>query len=237
MTKVLIVEDEQIIREGISHLVSDAIQDVNVILASNGEEALIHCYQGWPQLILTDVRMPLMDGIELTKKIRQQNQQVPILAISGFNDFPLVRKAFLSGINDYVTKPINRIQLVSVIRSFLHKEETKEKTKDVGLETIFSYIEEHLHEELTLQEVANAVYLHPQYVSQLFRIKTGQTFSQFRMEKRIARAKELLVGSQLKIYEVASLSGFPNFKHFCRVFKEHTGMTPKEYRNFPPKHL
>jgi two-component system response regulator YesN len=181
--------------------------------------------------------MPVMDGIELTQKIRQQNQQVPILAISGFHDFPLVRKAFVSGINDYVTKPINRIQFVTVIRSYLPKEKPKEKTEDVGLEAIFSYIEEHLHEELTLQEIAGAVYLHPQYISQLFRIKTGQTFSHFRMEKRISRAKELLVGSQLKIYEVASLSGFPNFKHFCRVFKEHNGMTPKEYRKFPSKLL
>ncbi|WP_312476332.1 response regulator [Neobacillus sp.] len=233
MTTILIVEDEPIIREGITHLVKITVPDVRILLAANGEEALILCYQGWPDLILTDVRMPVMDGVELTRKIRKYNQHVPVLAISGFHDFPLVREAFVSGISDYVTKPINRIQFVSLIRTYLPKEERIEKRDDTGLEAIFTYIEDHLHRELTLQEVANAVYLHPQYISQLFRTKTGQTFSQFRMEKRISRAKELLRGSQLKIYEVASLSGFPNFKHFCRVFKEHTGRTPKEFRKCP----
>ncbi|WP_176220578.1 response regulator [Cohnella massiliensis] len=92
------------------------------------------------------------------------------------------------------------------------------------------FIYAHLSENLTLNKVAEHVHLNPSYLSHLFKIQTGDNFLDFLTEQRVRKAKEFLLQSDLKNYELAEKVGFVNYPHFCTVFKKSTGMTPNEFR-------
>lgn len=92
------------------------------------------------------------------------------------------------------------------------------------------YIREHFAERLTLEEVARRVYINPSYLSRLFSEVEGCNFSDTIAQIRIQKAKEYLKDYRNKVYEIAEMVGYPNVKHFMRVFKKMEGMTPTEYR-------
>lgn len=99
------------------------------------------------------------------------------------------------------------------------------------IKLIKAYIQEHLSENLTLNEMAELAYVHPTYLSKLFKKETGQNISDYILDCRIQTAKEYLKKPQYKIYEVAEICGFKDPKYFSNVFKGAVGCTPKEYRN------
>lgn len=92
------------------------------------------------------------------------------------------------------------------------------------------YIEEHYQEHLTLEKVAETIYICPSYLSRLFSETTGKTFIEHVSSVRVEKAKGFLAKRGYKIYEISELVGYRNVKHFIRVFKGYTGMTPTQYR-------
>ncbi|MFS0869855.1 helix-turn-helix domain-containing protein [Paenibacillus xylanilyticus] len=93
-----------------------------------------------------------------------------------------------------------------------------------------AYIESGLAQEISLQQVAGQVHLHPGHLSELFKKETGITFGDFVTNMRIRRAMEMLAVSPAKVSEVAAISGYEDVKYFSRLFKKHTGKTPSEFR-------
>ncbi|WP_419876354.1 helix-turn-helix domain-containing protein [Candidatus Pristimantibacillus sp. PTI5] len=83
---------------------------------------------------------------------------------------------------------------------------------------------------MSLEEAAAALNITPEYLSTLVNRETGKTFTAHLKEARVARAKELLLSGELKAFEISARVGYADSKYFCRVFKEHTGMTPVEYQ-------
>lgn len=98
------------------------------------------------------------------------------------------------------------------------------------IEDIAAYIEQHPHEEITLQDISERFYLSREYISRKFKQETNGNLSDFIAEVRIKRAKELLANGQLKIAQVAELVGFQDEKYFSRVFKKRTNCSPNDYR-------
>ncbi len=92
------------------------------------------------------------------------------------------------------------------------------------------YIEQHLGEELSREDIANHVYLNSAYLSRLFKKETGQSLTDYILELRIAKVKPLLERTNLKISDIAQTVGYDNFSHFTKMFKKATGLTPFEYR-------
>lgn len=103
-------------------------------------------------------------------------------------------------------------------------------SEDAVLQQILNYIEEHLLEELTREDIAQYVHFHPAYLSRLFRKKTGWSLSEYIVQKRIESAKEMLSHSELKIGYIMNHLGYYNLSHFTRTFKKKTGYTPQQYR-------
>lgn len=95
------------------------------------------------------------------------------------------------------------------------------------------YIEENFSRDISLSDIAENVGLTPNYLSTLFKTGTGKTYVNYLTELRIERAKVLLVDSSLKVYEVGSMVGYSDPKYFNRVFRQVTGMTPREFRETP----
>lgn len=93
-----------------------------------------------------------------------------------------------------------------------------------------AYIESGFAQEISLQQVAGQVHLHPGHLSELFKKETGLTFGDFVTNMRIRRAMEMLAVSPAKVSEVAAIIGYEDVKYFSRLFKKHTGKTPSEFR-------
>lgn len=95
---------------------------------------------------------------------------------------------------------------------------------------IQQHILEHLHEDLSLIKLAEMVFLHPNYLSRLFKRTLNVTLSEYVNEARMTLAKQLLKTSNMKIYEIAAPTGHESAAYFTRSFKKHTNLTPQEYR-------
>lgn len=230
MKEVLVVEDEAIIRQGLKVLLEDVIGKYQVVEAKSGEEGLTLVHQRLPHLIITDIRMGAMDGLAFIAKVRQVSLDVPIIILSGHSDFEYARTSLRYGITDYLLKPVNRVELSEVLSKIFKEKEEENSEVSRNFKKIITFIDDHLGQEITLKQIAEFMYLHPQYVGQLFKTELNQTFTDYLTIQRLKKAKKLLKDTHLKVYEVAQLSGYKSPKHFMTLFKQEVGMTPKEYR-------
>jgi two-component system, response regulator YesN len=230
--EILMVEDEAIIRKGLKVLLEEVIGGFHVNEAKSGEEGISLFYQRIPHLIITDIRMGGMDGLTFVSKVRQVSKDVPVIILSGHSDFEYARTAMRYGVTDYLLKPINRIELSETISRLFKADQEEKIDTSKQFQKILQYIDDQLSHEITLKHIADYVYLNPQYVGQLFKSELNKTFTDYITEERLKRAKQLLTSTNLKVYEVAQLSGYKSPKHFMTVFKQETGMTPVHYRKY-----
>lgn len=117
--------------------------------------------------------------------------------------------------------------LVSLLNRYNEQQLGKGAIREVQL-----YIRSHYSENITLNSLAERFFLHPNYLSRLFKEKTGKNFVEYLTEVRIEKVKELLGNSDLKIVEICAMTGYDNPRYFSKVFKQATGMTPREYREY-----
>lgn len=118
--KILIVEDDTITLNSLEFILKKEHHEVSV--SSNGMEALLKMEQNLPDLIITDVMMPYISGLELIKIVtKNYPNQIPIIVISSLGNEDIVLEAFSLGANDYLTKPININELNSSINRFSPK--------------------------------------------------------------------------------------------------------------------
>ncbi len=121
------------------------------------------------------------------------------------------------------------LQLANVIFDIQRKEE--DKRSDIAVSHIKKYINDHLGEDLTLVLLAEQVHFNPSYLSRLFKQVTGNNIFNFIKEARLAKSKELLINSNLKINEIAAAVGYISAPYFTRSFRMATNMSPQEYRD------
>ncbi len=131
MYKILIVDDEDIVRKGIRKKLDWKSLGFEVIgEAENGREALAIAQEQWPDVILTDIKMPHMDGIELTKIINERMPDTQMIILTGYEEFEYAQKSVKLGVLDYVLKPISPKELTAVIvkiKNILDRKENSEK--------------------------------------------------------------------------------------------------------------
>ncbi|MBB6637392.1 response regulator [Cohnella thailandensis] len=246
MIKLLLVEDEETIRAGIRSVITGLADGFEIAEeAGNGKEALGYLQSNVPDAILTDIRMREMDGLTLIAKVRERYPDMPLVIISGYGDFEYAQQALRYGVTDYLLKPIDRASMLKAlerIRSLVdkgrgksHRTESEEKELPPGdgrklIRKLKAHIDGHPDGDLRLQTLAELVHLSPVYLSKLFKQETSDNLSDYIMAARLARAKHLLASTELKIYDVARLSGYQSPKHFMLVFKKATGVSPGSYR-------
>ncbi|MBE1554540.1 response regulator transcription factor [Sporosarcina limicola] len=235
MKNVLLVDDEKVIRKGIKKLLEDVITGYKVMWeASNGCEALEIANIEVPDLVITDIRMPEMNGIDFISYFKKRHPLVSVIVISGHDDFIYVREALKLGVKDYLLKPISRSDLASILQNinneYANSDDVINPGESINISKIKDIIRKNLEKEITLNFISNTLNLHPNYISQLFKRKTNIKLSEYIMQQRIDKSKELLTQTQLKIYDIAHLVGYVNSKHFSVVFKKVVGKTPYQYR-------
>ncbi len=241
MLRVFLAEDEYVIREGIKKNIDwKAHQCEFCGEAGDGETALEKVRELKPDLIISDIRMPFMDGLTFCAKAKEALPEVQILLLTGYEEFEYARKAICIGVSRYLTKPISREELSEVLDEIVAKQlrDAKEEITESGEEyrdviyNVFAYVERHYSEEdLSLTKVAEHIGLSPNHLSTVFKEETGQSFTRYLTDYRINAAKKMLDTSKKRSSEIAELVGYPDPHYFSSVFKKQTGMTPSQYRD------
>lgn len=244
MIRLLIADDEEIIRNGLQKVVNWKDIGVEIIgSASDGKEAYVKIQTLHPDVVLTDIKMPYMSGIELIKKANLEGYSPIFVLLSGYADFEYAQQAMRYGVMYYLLKPTSNKELEDVfgeISGKFIKEDDGDENKNIYLirykneiEKSLEYIEQNLdNPSLSLGFVASdVVFMNADYFGRIFKIVTGKYYTQYVMEKRIEKAKQILETTDHKISEIADMVGFKNnVPYFGQVFKKYTGKTPKEYK-------
>lgn len=233
MIRIVIVEDEVRIRQGLGNLISKIDPDCRVVgEAENGYEGLKMIRDLTPDMVITDIRMPKMSGLEMVEKLREFHLDCRVVIISGYADFEYARKGISLGVSEYLLKPIT----IASVRELLKRMAGGEKEEAAAIEQysqvihdMVKTIETDYAQRLGLDIFAEKYRLTPEYISNLFTKETGVTFSNYLKKVRIEHAKDLLLNTNMKIYEVACSVGYPDQKYFSKVFKEYTGLSAKQF--------
>ena len=130
MYNILIVDDEKIERTGIRMLLQRMPEEFEIREASNGVEALRMLREETADMVLTDIKMPQMDGIELIEKIREYGSQMPIAIFSGYGEFDYAQKAIRNGVSNYILKPVKPQEFEETIRKILRTIEQREQERE-----------------------------------------------------------------------------------------------------------
>lgn len=243
MLRVLIADDERWILTVIKSILSGMGEDAPLIVGEgeDGLHALTLCKALKPDLLITDIRMPGLNGLELIEQVSALSPQTKIIIISGYTDFEYARRALTLHAFDYLLKPIDEETLMCSVRRaerIIHARSGETGTaEDAGgpgaqedsVERALRYIREHYSENLTLKNVARSVFLNPNYFSSAFKKRKGVNFSEYLTALRMEKARHLL-DTGMKIYEVSRNVGYQDPKYFAKLFKKHCGCIPREYR-------
>ena len=242
MIDIVICDDEVILRNGLKSWVEKSGLPLKVSgTAGNGPQALELIAKQKPFIALMDVNMPGMAGLDVIEEIQNRGIGTRFIIISGHDEFQYARRACHLGVVDYLLKPIDRGELVKLLKKVLEqirKEQLTQKVfvekEDTTKEKILGYIQDHFTEQqFSLGQLAEEFHLSQSYVTRLIKQETGSSFSELLTRMRIDRAVSLLVQSpDMKLVEIAERTGFASQHYFSRVFKEKIGFSPADYREY-----
>ncbi len=246
---VLIVEDERNIRE----LLRDILKPYYKIeVAENGEDALLKIKQNIPDIIISDVLMPKLDGLTLIRNIRQdpRTKHIPIISISAKTSIEDHINAYEHGADLYITKPFhpqhvltaieNQIGRKLIMKEYYNSSRSSKIIKDgielhledeLFLEEIISYIEKNLEDEsLNPNSISDFIGVSKATMYRKLKELTDNTPSEYVRKIRLEHASKLLITTKLTVSEIMYRSGFANKSYFYREFAKQYGMSPTDYR-------
>ncbi len=244
MYKVVIVEDEDIIRKGILLAVDWNKYGFKVVSeASNGKEGLDVILEVKPHLVVTDIKMPIMDGLTMVAEAREKHSFETVI-LSSYGEFDYTKKAINLQVYDFLLKPLDEDELENILKKLsktLDAEKTEEnffdlksykdeiKNKNSYIYKIIEIIENNYSQKLSIENIADEFGVSNSYLSRKFKAATEHTFLEFLNKYRIQQALILMKNDELKIYEIADITGFTDYKHFCSVFKKYLEYSPTNY--------
>lgn len=251
MIKVLVVDDEVFVRQGIVMETDWAALGCAVVAeAENGLEALEAVHRYHPDLMICDIRMPKMDGIEMLKKLREEGSSVQVIFLTAYSEFEYAKQALKLFAFDYLLKPFEDGELeAAVMRAKAvieakkgegqrnHEDkilppESRLGDKSRYIREALAYISNHYCEsDICVKVIAESLGISGDHLSHLFKKETDYTVMAYITRYRMRAAMKLLDDCRNKVYEVAEMVGYKDITHFSSTFKKIVGMTPSEYQN------
>jgi two-component system, response regulator YesN len=256
MLKVLIVEDEDIIRRGLLFSIDwTSMGCVVVGDADNGDDGAKKILECSPDIVITDIKMPGHDGFEMLERVEGLCDFETVI-LTSHADFEYARKAIRSKVFDYLLKPVDEEQLKAIINRIdnrLNEKKTysqirknvhdvddlkiidiefyKQHSKNLSRYTllVIDYIINNYKAKISIDDVARKLYVSPGYLRRVFKEETTHTFNDFLNQYRIQKSIELLLSGEHKVYVIADMLGFSDYKYFFQVFKQYMKCSPLEF--------
>ena len=246
MYELGLVDDEELILNGMAHSVDWGKTGYHLAGCFIDGKSVIDAIENGSHfdLLLTDIRMDDVSGIDLAKYVYERRLHIRIVFLSGYREFEYAQKGMEYGVMEYLTKPcsIERIEqtLIRIAAELDYGNPSAEqdlfslhslpKGSSDLMERLLGYINNNCQQPLQLEDIAKRFYLHPAYLSRMFKEKTGITFKEYLTRSRISKANELLRNRELKVAEIAQMVGYHDLHHFYDLYKRLTGYSPTEYR-------
>lgn len=255
---LLIVDDGQYVVEYLKHLLNWAKFGVNHIeTTTNPTEARMLLDSDRFDIMITDIRMPEISGIDLLEHIHKRGLKTKVIFLSGYSQFDYAQKAIRFGALDYLLKPVDKEDMdqamCQAVKSIgAHRSEPRDREDSAGhasniltstpdrsdrhcsgtdiVRAIRDYILGHLGDGLSLDELGGIVHLHPVYLSKLYKQETGENLSSYILRARLEKSAHLLEVSHLHVMDIARMVGYRKPQYFIKLFKELYGITPYQYR-------
>ncbi|MCT4648245.1 MAG: response regulator [Carboxylicivirga sp.] len=243
---VLIVEDNADMQLFLDDLLS---QDFQTVRASNGKEGLKVLKHHQIDLVLSDVMMPEMDGLEFCNHIKSNlaTSHIPVILLTALTDRSNKLSGFDHGADIYISKPFDKELLIKQIKNIIsHREKLRQKFGQAqldnqqpqlgGLDNYFlnkinALIESNLtNEEFTVEFLAAEIGLSRSQLHRKLKSMTGSTTTEYIRTVKLKKAAELLKDGKYNIDEASYMSGFSSQSHFSKCFKELYKLSPKDYK-------
>jgi two-component system response regulator YesN len=247
--KLLILDDDTQIREGLERGIDwKGFGFEEVRSAGDGIMGLRIAREMVPNIVLSDVRMPGMDGLEFLRDLKGMFPQVKVVLISGYDDFEYLQRAIRYHADAYELKPVKIGRLLSLIGELRDKIEAEGQnfpgTHDPGASPgsrpagtyspricrAIDYVKTHLSADLSARNLGTFLGISPNYFSALFKQETGLSFNGFVNRTRLEGAVYLLEHTDERIFEIAAHTGFRDAVYFSQVFRKTYGRSPSRYR-------
>jgi YesN/AraC family two-component response regulator len=244
--RVLVVDDEAIVREAIKSSIHWEQYQIEIgACVANAPDAIAWLEHEHADLVITDIRMPVIDGLALVEILRAKYPEMEFLIISGYADFEYARQAMRFGVRDYLLKPVDTNTLVNAVckaRDEWEMQHDRMHDRQIPVSRQFSPTvarllgildEEIANEELSLKWISHQkMFLNENYLGKLFQKETGQRFTAYMYEQRMLLAKRLISNNpDILVQEIARKTGYgDNAQYFSIAFKKYTGLSPSDYR-------
>ena len=251
MIRVLIADDERLEREALADLVVRRFEHEAVIqTAENGRRAADTAILWEADLILMDIEMPGINGLDAARAVLEQRPECKVIFVTAYSLFQYAHEAMHLGACDYLLKPVDPDEAEAAIRRAIRQIEAGRKLADLApvapepaadtaeaedrnalvMAHVRRYMEDNYMFDLSLDSVSEILHISPAYLSAQFKKYQKMNFLDCLTELRINAAKQLLTDPLRSAAEVASMVGYEDASYFARAFKKRTGMTPTQYR-------
>lgn len=240
MWTTVIIDDEPLVRDLLVSYVEWADLGIQVVdTCEDGLQALTSIRELHPDIVLTDISMPGLDGIELLEKLREEELECEVIIVSVSSDFAHAQRAVQLGAFDYLLKPIGAETLRACLEQCVRK--LDKARHDQRMQTLpvvehysaytqraLRHIHAHYRDPIQLSTVAEAVGVSRSHLSKVFKEDTGSTFNEYLIAYRMNAAHALIREGTYKVYEVAAMVGYADVVHFSKMFKKMFGIAPKK---------
>jgi len=243
-SSILIIDDNKGVREYLRNILE---QHCSVLEAENGEDGYLIAKENLPDIIVSDVDMPNMDGFSLSKKIQStpETSHIPLILLTAKTENVDKITGLLSGAIDYITKPFNEEVLLLKLSNLLQIRQNIQKRVlidrlqgndvtaniDPFLDKLISIIEKHYCDpEFNVEKLADMMSISRSTLIRRTKVIIDKNPSEIIIEYRLETARKKIDSGRTNISEIAYESGFSDPRYFTRRFKQHYGKTPSDYK-------
>ena len=249
--KILIAEDEINIAKGIeSILQSNTLHKHRIVLAENGLKALEISKTLCPDLVISDIRMLQMSGLDFIENLKKLDFPCEVIVISGYSNFEYAQRALRAGAIDYLLKPIDKERLLEQVdkvqKNLTAKHASDIKLNQVGheffcldfekkeyphsLKKVISFIKKNYMLDISLQMLSEELMFHPNYISSLISKHFKVPLSYIINYIRLLKACELLGATDMSIAEISYVVGYNNERRIYSAFRKYLDTSPGDFR-------
>lgn len=241
MYTYVILDDNRTIVSALHKLIEDSpLPLVKVGEAYDGLNGLVMVRQEQPDVILTDIKMPGYDGLQLIGILREETVNSRFLIISGYGSFEYAREAIKLGVSDFLLKPVSEDELIAALGKLVaeldaergsFEKQAEQPAFSPRIAEAIRIIHQRIDEPVSLTDVSDALGITASHLSRSFKKETGMGFNAYVTKQKMEEARRLLRNPQNKAHEVARMLGYHDYTYFFQVFKKTFGYSPKDERS------